>query len=211
MLDTSKIYESNNYGPFKIVSYSGYDSVEVMFIDTGYRTTTEAGNVRRGNVKDYLAPSVFGVGFIGDGIHKTKINGKQTKAYKTWSSMFVRCYCPKLHAKYPTYKECSVGKEWLNFQAFAEWFYNNYTDGLHLDKDIIKKGNKIYCPEFCKFVTHTENVIEAHAKNYEFISPDGIVTKIYNLADFCRNNKLNTSHMSNVNRGKRKHHKGWTK
>jgi hypothetical protein len=33
----------------------------------------------------------------------------------------------------------------------------NYVDGCHLDKDILKQGNKIYNPDACIFVSHQIN------------------------------------------------------
>ena len=207
----NKTYKSNNYGDFRVTGYIDCFNVNIEFLATGFKLTTRAGDIRKGNAKDKLKPSVCGIGFIGVGIgnHKLSINRKHTKAYKTWNSMLQRCYCPKTQERQPTYIGCSVAPIWHNFQNFAVWFELNYQDGLQLDKDIIKKDNKVYCPEFCKFVTLAENNTEANAKHYKFISHQGALTKIYNLAEFCRNNDLNTSHMSQVHLDKRPHHKGW--
>ena len=209
MLDITKVYPTKNYGPLKILSYNRCDNVEVQFVETGYKTVSQVNHILKGNVRDYLAPAVFGVGFIGDGIHKAHTNGKATKPYQTWIGMLGRCYCPKYQAKTPTYKGCSVAKEWHNYQVFAEWFELNYVEGCEIDKDIKVKGNKIYGPEFCQFVTPEANSIEAHAKNYVFISPTGVVTKIYNMTEFCRDKELKNKSMSAVHNGKRNHHKGW--
>ena len=211
MLDTSRIYESNNFGRFRVVNYHSRNKVDVVFIETGYRTTTYAGSIRKGLVKDLLAPSVHGVGYIGEGPHAPTIKGKGTKAYQTWVGMIRRCYYPKSQVENPCYLDCSVCHEWLNFQVFAEWFELNYIEGLHLDKDIMEKGNKVYCAEFCTFVTPAANSIEANAKHYSFISPEGELTEIYNLNKFCRDNGLTHSSMSLVHAGKRSHHKRWTK
>ena len=83
--------------------------------------------------------------------------------------------------------------------------------GKHLDKDIKVKGNKVYSPENCDFVTPAENVVEANAKRYKFVSPSGVVTDVYNLSEFCRDNGLTQGNMSSVHEGKRKQHKGWVK
>ena len=68
---------------------------------------------------------------------------------------------PKYQEKEPTYKECTVCTEWHNFQAFAEWYENNYyeipNESMSLDKDILFKGNKIYSPETCVFVPKNIN------------------------------------------------------
>ena len=211
MLDTSKIYTSNNCGDFKVIEYNGCMSVLVEFINTGYVTTTRTDHIINGNVKDYLQPSVCGIGYIGVGDYKAKVNGKIGKAYNTWSSMLERCYCIKCQTKHPTYKGCTVTTEWHNFQVFAAWFDVNYIKGYRLDKDIKMKGNKVYSPEVCMFVSQAENTIEAHAKCYKFTSPSGKIIDIYNMSAFCRENNLNHRNMHLVNSEKRKSHKGWAK
>lgn len=45
----------------------------------------------------------------------------------------------------------------------------------------------------------------------KFISPTGETVSVNNLAEFCRNNKLTHSAMSQVLSGKRPHHKQWRK
>ena len=77
--------------------------------------------------------------------------------------MLERCYDPYRLNKYPTYIDCYVCDEWLCFQNFAEWFYQNYyeieNERMHLDKDILVKGNKIYSPETCVFVPNRINTL----------------------------------------------------
>lgn len=48
-----------------------------------------------------------------------------------------------------------------------------------------------------------------NAKTFVFISPDNKIVNITNLDEFCRNNKLNRSHMCNVYYGRHAQHKGW--
>ena len=211
MLDIKKTYKTNNYGDLKIVTYHNNASVDVEFISTGYRATVRFSSINRGAVKDKLYPRVYGVGFLGTGKHKAAVDGKRTKAYATWTDMLERCYSDKAQARRPTYKGCSVAKEWHNFQNFSAWFNDNYSDGLHLDKDILIKGNRVYSPEACMFVTRAQNNIEAFAKHYKFISPKGELVEIYNLLDFCKKNELNNGGMSAVHSGKLLHHKQWMK
>jgi hypothetical protein len=91
----------------------------------------------------------YNIGFLGIGIYSRKSN---TKAYKYWLNMLSRCYSKDFHKVRPTYKDCSVHKDWHNFQNFAKWFEQNYVEGYHLDKDILIKGNKIYSRNNCVFV-----------------------------------------------------------
>ena len=211
MLDINKVYTSNKHGDFKVVNYRSSSEVEIEFLATGYQCKVDASNIRRGTIKDLLTRTIVGVGFIGGLTHKTSINGVRTKEYTTWHNMLERCYSEKAQAIHPTYKGCTVCDEWHNFQNFAKWFLANNKDGLHLDKDIKTKGNKVYSPENCMFVSQVDNNNEAHSTNYTFTNPGGVNVAIYNLAEFCRDNNLTKGSMYRVNSGKRKSHKGWTK
>ena len=75
--------------------------------------------------------------------------------------MLKRCYSGEYQKKEPTYKDCTVCKEWLNYSNFKKWYDDNYyeIDGeqMALDKDILVKGNKIYSPETCVFVPQNIN------------------------------------------------------
>lgn len=211
MINVGEVYESKSYGPFVVIAYNGAQDVLVKFIETGYTTSAESGSIRKGDVKDRLKPTVCGVGYIGDGGYKASIKGLQTNSYQIWLGMMKRCYSDKFQIRHPTYIGCTVCEDWHNFQNFAEWFDLNYIDGFELDKDIRIDGNKIYSPETCLFVSHSDNIIKAKAKTYNFLNPNGRLVKIYNLSDFCRCNNLRQSHMSSVSSGNRHHHKGWTK
>ena len=78
--------------------------------------------------------------------------------YQTWVSMLHRCYSERLQNKYPTYKGCSVCDEWLIFSNFKRWMEQQDWEGKHLDKDLLKEGNKVYCPDWCIFVHHNINM-----------------------------------------------------
>lgn len=121
-----------------------------------------------------MKPSVCGVGYLGIGEHKTSFRGEHTKVYRTWKDMLKRCYSEKYLQKYPSYKGCTVCNEWLNFQVFAEWFYDYYVDDYHLDKDILFKGNKIYSPETCCFVSARINLLLVNNKARRGKYPVGV-------------------------------------
>jgi len=89
----------------------------------------------------------------------SRINGKRVryKPYTVWMSMLKRCYSSKHQEKYPTYVDCEVCEEWLIFSNFEKWMLTQNFDGLALDKDIIKQGNKVYCPKYCRFVSTALN------------------------------------------------------
>ena len=207
----SQLYSSKSNGDFIVISYENALSVRIRFVITDCEITTQASHIREGAVMDNLKPSVCGVGFVGNGKYRSRVNGKAVKAYRTWGSMIERCYSKKCQAKHPTYIGCSVVEEWHNYQNFAKWFDENYIDGCELDKDIKIKGNKVYSPSTCIFVSMADNVIEARAGRYKFANPSGEIIEIYNLTAFCRANGLNRSGMSNVHLGNAGHSQQWRK
>jgi len=77
--------------------------------------------------------------------------------YSAWHNMLKRCYNKGTQDKNPTYKGCSVCDEWLLFSNFKRWMDDNNYKGEHLDKDILKEGNKIYSPDTCYLVSNRIN------------------------------------------------------
>ena len=208
-----KTFTSKSYGDFTVIEYNSCTDVLIEFATTKYRYAAATKNIITGNVKDPLYPSVHGAGCFGIGKYKafTTSTKKSTKQYKTWIGMLERCYSEKCHKKFPSYIDCTVCKEWLNYQNFAAWFDGHYINGFELDKDIISDGNKVYCPEFCKFVSKKDNIIKASAKTYRMISPSGEIVDVYNVRQFSKDNNLNRDCLRFVMTGKQKAHKGWTK
>lgn len=45
----------------------------------------------------------------------------------------------------------------MKLSNFWIWAESRWEPGLQLDKDIIQPGNKVYCPEYCCFVTSNLN------------------------------------------------------
>ena len=153
---------SNEGYKMKIVEYNGKNDIIVEFQDKyKARVHKRYDHFLEGVVKNPYHPSIYGVGYIGEGKYKVSENGKRTKAYQTWSSMLQRCYDPYYINKEPVYIDVYVCDEWHNFQNFAKWYYRNYyeipNERIELDKDILFKGNKIYSPETCIFVPQRIN------------------------------------------------------
>lgn len=71
--------------------------------------------------------------------------------------MIRRCYDAKYQERHPTYAGCTVSEDWHTFSRFREWMELQDFEGLQLDKDILIKGNKLYSPETCVFVTPMVN------------------------------------------------------
>lgn len=155
-----KIFRSNKYGDYKVVTYVDCKQIEVEFISTGFRVWAASKEVRRGAVRDLLAKSVYGVGYVGVGEYEgtTLINGKKknSPAYEVWIGILKRCYSENANTRkrHSTYADVSVCEEWLCFQNFAKWYYNNLPSysSPEVDKDLRVIGSRVYSPETCSFV-----------------------------------------------------------
>lgn len=108
---------------------------------------------------------LHGVGTIGEGQYGSMDNGKEAKCYKLWNAMLRRCYSEYSLSRYPTYRDVTVCEDWCNYQNFAEWWHANYRDSWTLDKDIVKPGNRIYCPEYCRYVPKQINTQFNHIRS----------------------------------------------
>lgn len=157
-----------NYNKFgskmKIIEYRKYNDIDVYFPEydwTFYHARYD--HFKEGNIKCPYSPSIFNKGCIGEGKYKPYFNCKATKEYSSWKHLLERCYDRKLHEKFPNYKECKVEEYLLNFQNFGEWHEENYYEvegeRMHLDKDILVKGNKIYNRENMVFVPERINTL----------------------------------------------------
>ena len=106
--------------------------------------------------------------------------------------MLQRCYDPKYHEKEPTYKGCKVEDYLLNFQHMGEWIDDNYYEipgeKMCLDKDILRKGNKVYSRETCIFVPQRINSLFTKADNSRGNNPIGVSDlPSGNYRAFCSN------------------------
>ncbi len=107
---------------------------------------------------------IYGVG-TNDVDDLTRYTNKETGKtiidpfYQTWINMLTRAYNKSLHDKEPTYRDCTVCKEWLTFSVFKDWMICQKWEGLELDKDIILPKNKIYSPETCVFISKELNTL----------------------------------------------------
>lgn len=163
----------------KIICYRSWDDIDVEFLDEYHYVKEHViyGNFKRGEIKNPYDRSVFNIGYVGAGKYMTRNTElkKPETSYETWTSMLERCY--KNEKTFPAYfGVCSVCEEWLNFQNFAEWFENNkyeVNERLHIDKDILFPGNKIYSPEMCLLVPQRINMLFLNKPNDTGL-PNGI-------------------------------------
>ena len=152
------LFESRCCGKFKILEYLNGDDVTVEFVETNYITKTTSAAVRRGDIRDYWLPTVFGVGIM-DIPNATKDPLKKAARIK-WQSMLTRCYSSLYQNKYPTYKGCEISESFKRFSTFLEWYISQVgfnQEGWHLDKDILGCG-KVYSPQTCCVIPNEINV-----------------------------------------------------
>lgn len=159
----------------QIVAYRTYDDIDVKFLDKdGYVFEhTTYNNFKVGQIKNPYDRCIFGIGYLGVGDAQQK-----TQVGYCWRGMLERCYCDRMKKIHPAYYGIStVCEEWLNFQVFAEWYNKNVyqvgTERMHLDKDILFKGNKVYSPDTCIIVPQRINALFIKKQN-KYGLPTGI-------------------------------------
>ncbi|MDU6995940.1 MAG: hypothetical protein E6356_13855 [Terrisporobacter othiniensis] len=141
-----------------IIEYRGCKDIDVKFEDGHILKHKSYGEFKNGGIQNPYFKTQFNKGYIGEGEYNSI---KNKKSYYAWKNMLTRCYSEKYHEKHPNYKDCTVCEEWHNFQNFAKWYEENYyevgNERMHLDKDILVKGNKVYSPITCIIVPQRIN------------------------------------------------------
>ena len=129
-------------------------------------------------VNNNCQPTVYNVGYLGEGKYKRTVNGKATKQYEEWVHMLQRAFDEKLKLRYPTYKDVIIDERFYCFQDYCYWRECNYyeieNEQMHLDKDILFKGNKIYSPDACIFVPERVNNLFIKRNNSRGDLPIGV-------------------------------------
>ena len=164
----------------KIVRYGSYDDIDIEFMDEFHYIKKHQlyANFKTGGVKNPYDRTICGVGYIGVGEYKTGTNTKHTEEYQNWTCMIRRCYDEKLKERYSAYYgDCFVCDEWHNFQNFARWWNENIyrvgTERMHLDKDILFDGNRMYSPNTCVISPQRINMLFMKKPN-KYNLPNGI-------------------------------------
>jgi hypothetical protein len=144
----------------EIIEYFSSANCTLLFNDGTILKNRTYNDIKNGKIPNHYHPSVYGVAYMGLGLHTNKDFQKHT----TWRKMIRRAYCKQFKTDNPSYKNVTSCKEWLNFQNFGDWYEANWNSNCmdkywHLDKDILVKGNKIYSPETCCFVPREINVL----------------------------------------------------
>ena len=164
---------SSNGESMEIIRYNNSNDIDVLF-DSGYISKNKTiSDFEKGKIKNPYSLTIYGVGYIGEGKYKCRIDTVYQKSYETWRSMIDRCYNKRKDGQNDSYYGIvEVCKEWHNYQNFAEWYYENYysvgEESMCLDKDTVCRDNKIYSPETCVFLPKKLNVAFIKISQDEF-------------------------------------------
>ena len=119
-------------------------------------------------------------------------NSINRRIYDTWYDMLKRCYGKRSSLKSPSYKDCTVAREWLSLSNFVkdipylenyeEWLASKYK-GWALDKDIKVPGNKEYSKDTTSFVSQQNNNLEMNDRTHLY---DIQIIKDSKLIHTCR-------------------------
>ena len=164
ILDRTGETHINNKGtPMKIIAYRNSSNIDVEFLDSHHYIKKNAtySNFKRGNVSNPYDRTVFGIGYLGEREYEAIVKHDDDR-YACWQHMIERCYLEKKKDIHPSYYGISeISEEWQCYANFADWYDSHYyevNERLHLDKDILYKGNKIYSPHHCIFVPQRINL-----------------------------------------------------
>lgn len=172
-----KTFQSNNHGCFMIVGYTSSTEVDVVFLDTGFKTITHMVSITRGEVKDCFKPTVQGFGIVGtENVRDNE--GIILETYRKWESMIGRVYSKSVKTDVNNpYFGTSISEDFRWFKDFKEWCSKQVgfgNKGWHLDKDILIKGNKVYSPETCCFVPPEINILLVNSRATRGDFPVGV-------------------------------------
>ena len=154
------IQEHPKYGPIRLLGTDSkdgmlckYNKCEILFDNTGYRTTLTYDAISKNKVHDYLYPDILGIACVG-----YASNRDDPQLYKTWRNMLHKCYNPDN----PYYKSFGalgycVNPRWFRFDYFMEDFYK-YPKPLcdpdiqiqfKIKPELVEKGCKEFSFENC--------------------------------------------------------------
>jgi hypothetical protein len=206
----NRIGETNyNYSGelMKIIEYNNATNIMIQFEETKELVKCEYSQFKDGRVRSHLKPHVFNVG-ITENENTRDEKGNKLKSYKAWNSMLERSYSEKFKNKQPVYKDVTCCDEWKYYKNFKKWFDNNYYEiegqRMHLDKDILHKGNKIYSPDSCLIVPAIINTLFINCRSNRGEYPIGVyLDKRYNkYKSQCNVFDMNTNKTKRISLGR---------
>lgn len=161
-----EIYHTNKYGDYRIIEKIDSTHYVIEFIKTGYKKKISRASMAEGTIRDPYFPIYYNIACLGD------VNtSKYRKELNVWRFMLARCYDEK-HNNYKTYgaKGVRVCDRWLCFENFLidlpkikgydEEKFRNKEIVLDKDIDFRLSSNKMYCLEYCRFISQKDNFQE---------------------------------------------------
>lgn len=173
---------TNNQGYEAVIISKVGQRVRIRFLVSGSEREVDTGDLGRGRFKDKYAPSVYGIGVVGD-------NTTQTPAYKQWVRMLERCYS----GRHNSYCNTTVCSSWLTLDNFITWYDKNHIEGWHLDKDLKQVGldSKVYSASTCIYLPPSVNCALVNpnssgvtVRGASFISQIKRFNKTFNLGTY---------------------------
>ena len=156
------VYWTND-GFVEVLHIQNSYEIQIKFLNPEWITFTGGGELRSGEVKNRMKPSIQGVGYLGNSPEIRRTDKIGQLAFDTWRGMLKRCYNPTGRYEPETYNGITVSNIWHNFENFHSWYIEKLTNlpdvdfTWQLDKDLLFPGNKIYSPEVCCLVPHAVN------------------------------------------------------
>lgn len=221
-----KKFKSNSSNSFTVTALTDTKSnrmklFEIEFDEINgikYKSLVRKEDIIKGKPRNPFFPSVYGIGYMGIATKK----GNDTQ-WSRWIKMLARCYSPT-NPKYKTYgaNGVRVCDRWLCFENYLadfsklEGYDEHNLRNIQLDKDTKIKGNKLYSPETCVFISASENSKEMNRRVTQryFIatSPEGDTLESNNQREFAKEYGLDYKGINAVltNRKGQKFHRGWT-
>ena len=184
----------NSFGSKMVITKcNGAKDIDVYFPEYNWVFEhTRYNDFKNGRIKCPYEPRLYGHGYLGEGKYTATENGKHTDELDIWHNMLMRCYDPRYQEKHSTYKNCEVEDYLFNFQHMGEWIKDNYYEvpgeEMCLDKDILRKGNKVYSRETCIFVPKKINSLFVKSDKARGNNPIGVYLNSSGSYQACCNN-----------------------
>lgn len=185
-------YTSKEGCKLKIIDYIDCGNCTIQFEDGTILEKISFGNIKDGRVKNPFHPSIYGVGYIGQGKYRTQYDKIPNLCYGVWVGILKRCYDLNYQEKRPSYKGCTIDEKWHNFQNFAQWCEENFVKDSDIDKDILIKGNKIYSAKTCCFVPNDINMLLVKSPKTRGEYPIGVTNRGKKYIARIKINKVTT-------------------
>lgn len=163
-----EVFNTNRCGSLVVIAYTSCSDVTVRFLATGTEVKTTMGNIKAGRVRDKAANI--------NGVMDMKYDETTIRLYAIWKAMIYRC-SGKLSKSRSTYDDCSYSEDFSVFSDFYSWCKSSVgfdIDGWQLDKDVLKRGNRLYAPETCCFIPSELNSLILRSQAIRGALPIGV-------------------------------------